>query len=393
MKAEERVTAWLEKNARALIDLLERLTNIDSFSTDKAGVDAAGRAVQDYLTVQGIDVEAHPSSTYGDALVAKVGAGAKPILLMGHRDTVHPKGEAQRRSFKIVNGRAYGPGINDMKAGVAINAVVLAAFKSCFETPPPLTALFTGDEELGSPFSRPLIEELARNASAVFNSEPARVSGNVVIGRKGGRFMLLEVFGKPAHSGVNFHDGVSAINELAHKICSLKSVTNRESGTTLNVGLVRGGQTVNTVAAYAAAELDLRFVNSEASDEAMRQIEEIVARNEHPALSSKLVTTGEFLPFVSTPQTQALLEVYRDAALSLGVTVDGEFTGSCADSGFAGAQGVPTLCGTGAVGDKSHTPDEYILIDTLLERAKILAVTLCRVPERDAGRLHTASAA
>lgn len=384
---EKRVTEWLDKNASALTGLLERLVNTDSFSTDKSGVDAAGRVIQDYLKTHGVGVEVHSNATYGDALVAKVGSGAKPILLMGHRDTVFPKGEAQRRSFKIVDGRAYGPGVNDMKPGVAINAVLLAAFQNCFENPPPLMGLFTGDEELASPFSRPIIESFARGASAVFNSEPARVSGNVVIGRKGGRFMLVEVFGKPAHSGVNFFDGVSAVNELAEKICALKAITNAETGTTLNVGLIRGGQTVNTVAPYAAAELDLRFVDPETSEVAMRQIEGIVARNGHPEISSKLVVNGEFLPFVTTPQTRALFEVYREAAASLGIALDGEFTGSCADSGFAGAQGVPTLCGTGAVGDKSHTPDEYILIDTLLQRAKVLSVAIFRVFENNGGRL------
>ncbi|MDH6261726.1 M20 family metallopeptidase [Bradyrhizobium sp. BR13661] len=390
---ETYVASWLDKNASALTGLLERLINTDSFSTDKAGVDAAGRVIQDYLKAHGVGVAVHANETYGDALIAKVGTGEKPILLMGHRDTVFPKGEAQRRSFKIADGRAYGPGVNDMKAGVAINAVLLSAFQSCFENPPPLMGLFTGDEELASPFSRPLIESFARGSSAVFNSEPARVSGNVVIGRKGGRFMLVEVFGKPAHSGVNFFDGVSAVNELAEKICAFKAVTNADTGTTLNVGLVRGGQTVNTVAPYAAAELDLRFVDPEASAVAMRQIEDIVARNSHPALTSKLIVNGEFLPLVTTPQTRALFEVYREAAASLGVTLDGEFTGSCADSGFAGAQGVPTLCGTGAVGDKSHTPDEYILIDTLLERAKVLSVAICRVFARNGVQLRAAELA
>ena len=390
---EKRITDWLDDNTSALTGLLEQLVNTDSFSTDKVGVDAAGRVIQDYLKAYRVGVAVHSDATYGDALVARVGSGGKPILLMGHRDTVFPTGEAQRRSFKIVDDRAYGPGVNDMKAGVAINAVLLAAFQSSFENPPPIVGLFTGDEELASPFSRPLIESFARNSCAVFNSEPARVSGNVVIGRKGGRFMLIEVFGKPAHSGVNFFDGVSAVNELAAKIRALNTITDAETGTTLNVGLVRGGQTVNTVAPYAAAELDLRFVDPEASNTAMLKVEEIVFSNSHAALSSKLTINGEFLPLVATPQTRALFNVYREAAASLGITLDGEFTGSCADSGFAGAQGVPTLCGTGAVGDKSHTPDEYILIDTLLQRAKVLSIAICRVLEGGGSRLLAAEVA
>jgi len=391
--SEHLVLGWLDANASTLTGLLEQLVNTDSFSMDKVGVDNAGHKIREFLKAYDVDVEVHSDRTYGDALVASVGSGAAPILLMGHRDTVFPNGEAQRRSFKVVDGKAYGPGVNDMKAGIAINAVLLAAFQSCFENPPPLMGLFTGDEELASPFSRPLIEDVARKAGAVFNSEPARVSGNVVIGRKGGRFMLVEVFGKPAHSGVNFFDGVSAVEELAEKICALKAITNAKTGTTLNVGLIRGGQTVNTVAPYAAAELDLRYVDSEASNLAMRQIEEIVSRNGHAGLSSKLKINGEFLPLVTTPQTKWLFGIYQEAAASLGITVDGEFTGSCADSGFAGAQGVPTLCGTGAVGDKSHTPDEYILIDTLLERAKVLSVAISRAFISSRGPLQIAEIA
>ena len=138
---EERVTRWLDENAPGLTELLERLINTDSFSTDKADVDAVGGIIRDYLESHRIGIEVHGDGTYGDALIARVGSGAKPVLLMGHRDTVFPKGEAQRRRFKVVAGRAYGPGVNDMKAGVAINAFLLAAFQNCFEEPPALMGL------------------------------------------------------------------------------------------------------------------------------------------------------------------------------------------------------------------------------------------------------------
>ena len=136
---------------------------------------------------------------------------------MGHRDTVFPKGEPSRRPFKIEGDRAYGPGVADMKAGLVMNCFVLAAIKKFGGAPAPVMALFTGDEEIGSPFSRPVIEQHARAARVCFNSEPGRARGAAVTGRKGCLFIRFEITGKAAHSGANFEMGISAINELAHK--------------------------------------------------------------------------------------------------------------------------------------------------------------------------------
>ena len=157
----------------------------------------------------------------------------KNIVLMGHRDTVFPKGEAARRPFRIENGRAYGPGVADMKAGLVMNAFVLAAFRKFGAAPGPMVGLFTGDEEIGSPEGRIAIEAEGRMARAVFNSEPGRPSGNVVTARKGGVFMMLSIEGKAAHSGGNFEAGISAIEELARKIIdtarNLEGITRQDS--------------------------------------------------------------------------------------------------------------------------------------------------------------------
>src|SRR5690606_38297311 len=169
------------------------------------------------------------------------------------------QGEASRRPFRIENGRAYGPGVSDMKAGLVMNAFVLAAFRK-FGAPVPVVGLITSDEEIGSPSSRPIIEAAAREARAVLNAEPGRPGGNVVTGRKGGVFMRMTIEGRPAHSGGNFENGISAIGELAHKIVAIHKLTDLTKGTTLNVGIVRGGEALNMVAPSAEAELDLRYI-------------------------------------------------------------------------------------------------------------------------------------
>ncbi|WP_341643203.1 M20/M25/M40 family metallo-hydrolase [Thauera sp. SDU_THAU2] len=199
-----------------------------------------------------------PVADFGDTLLVGTAAvrrdsGQHNILLMGHRDTVFGKGEAARRPFHIAGDRAYGPGIADMKAGLVMNAFVLAAFQK-FAPDIPVVAMMTGDEEIGSQASLSHIDEEARYARAVFNAEPARPTGNFVSGRKGGFTYRFEIGGKAAHAGVNFAEGASAIGELAHKITALHALTDVQQGITLNVGRVSGGSSTNTVAAKASGE-------------------------------------------------------------------------------------------------------------------------------------------
>src|ERR1043165_2567932 len=208
---EQALLEWLAGQKGAMLALLEDIVNIDGGSYDKAGVDAVGVRIRKFLEDNGIACETIANETYGDALRATVGGPSNSaIMLMGHRDTVFPKGEPTRRPFKIENGKAYGPGVADMKAGLVMNAFVLAAFRKFGGAPAPLVGLFTSDEEIGSPACRPIIEAEAKRARAVFNSEPGRPSGNVVTGRKGGVFMKMEVVGKAAHSGGNYSEGLGS---------------------------------------------------------------------------------------------------------------------------------------------------------------------------------------
>ena len=379
---EKEVAQWLAEQQDAMIGLLRDVVNIDSSSHDKAGVDAVGDRFIGFFADHRISTNIFPSDRYGDAIRAAVdgdGSAAESFLMMGHRDTVFPTGETAKRPFRIEGDRAYGPGVADMKAGLVMNAFVLAAFSRCGGLSRPLVALLTGDEELGSPFSRRVIENEARHTRAVLNAEPGRPTGNVVTARKGGVFMRFEVSGKAAHSGANFQDGRSAIGEIAHKIVALHGLTDFDTGTTVNVGLVRGGLSVNTTAPFAEAEIDLRYRTPADRADAMAAIEKIIATSTVEGTNAGLEIVGEFLPLVPTEASTALFDCYRGAAELLGFSVDGQFTGACADSGFAAAVGAPTLCGVGPVGGKPHTTDEYIEIDSLVPRAQASAITLLRI--------------
>lgn len=371
---------WLAGQRPAMLALLEELVNTDSGSYDKAGVDAVGRHIRGFLDGHGVAYDTIAHDRFGDALRASVGGGSNSsVLLLGHRDTVFPSGEAGRRRFRIEDGRAYGPGVADMKAGVVMNAFVLAAFQKFGGAPAPLVGLFTGDEEIGSPSSRPVIEAEARRARAVFNAEPGRANGAVVTGRKGCAFMRCEVTGKAAHSGLNYGDGISAIEELARKIIALHALTDIPRGITVNVGLVRGGQTVNTVAPSAGCEIDLRFSTQAERAAAMAQIERIVATSHVAGTHARLELFGEFLPMVESAEGKRLFEHYAACAGEIGIAAPSEVTGGSADSGFAASVGAPTLCGTGPIGGRAHTPEEYLELDSMVPRAQALALAVLRL--------------
>ena len=377
--AEREVLDWIAGERAAVLGLIERLVNTDSGSFDKAGVDAAGGHIRAFLQDRGIGSETVPHERFGDAIRARVGNGGVPaILLMGHRDTVYGPGEAAQRPFRIAGSRGSGPGCCDMKAGLAMNAIVLAACKR-FGAPAPVVALFTADEEIGSPSSRSLIEQEAQRARAVFNSEPGRPDGGVVTGRKGGVFMRLDVTGKAAHSGNDRADGVSAIEELARKIPALHGLTDRARGISCNVGTIAGGQVVNMVAPSATAELDLRFVDPTHRDAAMAEIERIVAQRHLAGASSRLTITGEFKPLVASEESKRLYVHYAACARELGQAVREEFAGGCADSGFAASVGAPTICGVGPIGGRAHSPEEYLEIETIMPRAQALALAIMRL--------------
>jgi glutamate carboxypeptidase len=383
--SDSEIITWLGQQQDAMVAMLREMVDIDSGSYNKAGADAVGGVVRRFMASQGISVEAVAGQKHGDCLRATpawdgpAGNTGGNILLMGHRDTVFPDGEASRRPFTIRDGIAYGPGVADMKAGLVMNCFILAAFAKFGGAPAPLVGLFTGDEEIGSPEGRAVIEAEARRARVVFNSEPGRVSGNVVTGRKGGVFMLFRITGKAAHSGGAFTDGISAIDELARKVLAIHALTDLDRGITLNVGLVSGGQSVNTVAPWAEGQIDFRYIHPEDKDDILARIDAIISRSFVPGTSAELTIKGEFLPLVQTPTAKRLFDLYVSAAAETGFQTDGEFTGGCADSGFTAAVGAPTICAVGPVGGKAHSPDEFLRIDSLVPRAQACARAILRL--------------
>ena len=385
MSTESQITAWLATQQDAMVAMLREMVDIDSGSYNKPGTDAVGAVVQRFMAANGIPIEVLRQQKHGDCLRAAApwdgpaGNAGGNILLMGHRDTVFPDGEVARRPFTVRDGIAYGPGVADMKAGLVMNCFILAAFAKFGGAPAPLVALFTADEEIGSPEGRAAIETEARRARVVFNSEPGRPTGNVVTGRKGGVFSKFRITGKAAHSGGAFTEGISAIEELARKIQAIHALTDLDRGITLNVGLVRGGQSVNTVAPFAEGEIDLRYVNPDDKDDVMARITAIMERSFVAGTRTEFAIKGEFYPLTQTPTAKRLFELYVTAAAESGLTTGGEFSGGCADSGFTAAIGAPTICAVGPIGGKAHSPEEFLRIDSMVPRAQACARAILRL--------------
>jgi glutamate carboxypeptidase len=367
----------LGRQHRAMVSLLAELVGIDSGSYNKGGVDAVKDRLRVWLEAAGIACETFPNPSFGDCMMARLPAagGNRPIVLMGHCDTVFPDGTAAHRPFRIDGNRAFGPGVCDMKAGLVMNSFVLEALRR-FGVPCPPHGLYTADEEIASPSSRPIIEAEAREARAVFNAEPGRPSGNLVSRRKGATFIELEVTGRAAHSGAAHAQGVSAIEAMARKIQRLHRLTDYDLGTTVNVGLMQGGTAVNTVAARATAAIDVRFPTLNIMEKILGEVREICNCCELPGSDSRILREGSFLPLEQDEASRALLDLYARSAAELGLEVAGEATGGSADSGFTAALGTPTLCGTGPVGGNAHTDDEWCRIDTMVPRAQALALTI-----------------
>lgn len=371
---------WLASQQQAMQDLLQKVVNIDSGSRDEAGVTAVAHALAERLQAAGVAVQFEPVPGYGVLLHAQVNAAGDgaPIVLMGHMDTVFPVGTVAKRPYREEAGRAYGPGVADMKSGLVLNVFVAEAFARCGGLKAPLHLFFSCDEEIGSPATRDLIMARVRGARAVFNAEPGRVSGNVVTSRKGSMLVEFEVEGVAAHAGINHAAGASAIEALARKTLALHALTDPATGITANVGVVHGGVVSNMVAPHARAELDLRFTADTNPEDLLARVRAIIEEESVPRTQGRITVARSTLPMKPTPDY--LLALYQESARTLGFEVQGEFTGGAADSGLTASVGVPTLCATGPVGGHPHTEREYCELTTFVPRAQAVALAVLGHP-------------
>jgi glutamate carboxypeptidase len=366
------------KREATLIDRIKTLVEIESPSSDKAGVDRAQNVFDEWAEAAGGLVRRHPRRKFGDSLEIRFGEPnrrQRPITMLGHLDTVWDLGTLADMPFKVTRDRIAGPGVLDMKAGVVMALTVVELLQELKLLRRPVTLLIHGDEEVGSPLSRQLTEAVAKRSDAVYVMEPAQGdSGAYKTARKAVGLYRLSVKGVAAHSGVDFEQGHSAVVELARQIDVLHSLTDLTKGITVNPGVIGGGTLSNVVAAEAWVEIDLRLARKQDCariDRALRSLKPFDK-------GCKLTLTGEINrpPMERSKGTVALFRRAQTLAAQMGIALDEAATGGASDGNFTAALGIPTLDGMGAVGAGAHAPHEHLLRKHLVPRTALLAAML-----------------
>jgi glutamate carboxypeptidase len=362
------------------LDLLRRLVEAESPSDDKAAVDGCVRLAASHAKALGGRVKLHRQRAFGDVLEARFGprtkVGAKkPILLLGHLDTVWPLGTRKTMPFRTAEGRVWGPGTLDMKAGVAMAFTAIELLTEVGLLNREVVLLLNSDEEVGSPVSRPITETLAAECAAVFVLEPAQGLANKTA-RKGTGNWRIEVQGVAAHAGVDFEKGASAIRELARIVEKVSGWTDLKRGLTVSVGLAGGGSKTNVIPAEAWAEVDVRIARK--ADGA--RMERRFAGLKPVDKRCTLIVTGGINrpPMERTRGTVRLHGEARALASELGFALDEAATGGASDGNFTSALGIPTLDGMGAVGEGAHARHESIVLEHAAPRTALLAGLLAR---------------
>lgn len=356
-----------------MLDLLRRLVELESPSDNEAAVDGLGKFLGSEFTRCGGKVAFSSQKEFGDHLkVEFAGNNSKPILLLGHMDTVWPLGTLQTMAFRVEGSRAFGPGIYDMKAGIVMMIFALRALAANRAEHPPVKVLLDSDEEVGSPTGRPLVEATAKECQAVLVLEPSQgPTGHLKTARKGVGDYTLRVRGRASHAGVDFEKGRSAVVELARQILVVTKFTDTTRGLTVNPGVVQGGTRSNVVAAEAWAEVDIRIARAADAQELEKKFKGLRAFDPDCHLE---VTGGlNRPPMERTEGTTRLFHRAQEIGRKLGMRLDEASTGGGSDGNFTSALGIPTLDGLGAVGEGAHASNESILIDELPRRTTLLA--------------------
>ena len=361
-----------------MLEMIAQLVELESPSDHRVAVNRCVGLLEKWIKATGGKSRRSQRKPSGDLLVGRFGpvrTTVKPLMLLGHLDTVWPLGTLRTMPFRLRGGRAWGPGVLDMKAGIVMAISALRVLAEAGRLTQPVIFLLNSDEETGSNCSRALIESLARRCASVFVLEPAQgLPGAYKTARKGVANYRLQVHGVAAHSGVDFSHGHSAVLELGRQIERASAFTNQARGITVNAGVIGGGTRSNVVAAEAWAEFDVRVakaIDAQRVDHRFRSLRPIDRK-------CALEITGGLNrpPMERTAGTVALFRRAAAVAAGLGFQLQEAATGGGSDGNFTSALGVPTLDGMGAVGEGAHAPRESILLDALVPRTALLAAMI-----------------
>lgn len=380
----KQIAVYIDGHRDAMIDFWRQLVQIESGSANKAGVDAVAHRVQEELDTIGAHTEIHEMKRAGNMLVSVLNEDVPeaPVLLLGHMDTVFPDGTVAARPFTLRDGKAYGPGVLDMKGGVTIAVFAMKALKEAGWAKRPVRLVLAGDEEVGhcdSDCDQQIMEQ-ARGAVAAFNCESGRLGNEVVVQRKGALTYRMDVTGIAAHAGNEPEKGRSAILEVAHKVIAIQNLTDWQQGTTYNVGVISGGTVANAVPDTASILIDVRYLKKEYVPDIENKLQDVARTNYVNGTKASLTRLSCCIPMERMTETDGLLAKVQDAYASFGMPRPSGITvGGGSDSAYTVAAGVPTICAMGVEGSRHHSPEEYASVESLYARAKALAYVVTMV--------------
>ncbi len=378
-----------EKIMPVYMDDLKAIVNIDSGTYTKAGIDRVGAYLEERFRNFGFSTSFDRQQEYGNNLVATREGSAKQgsrILLIGHIDTVFSEGEVQKRPFALSerNGKriATGPGVLDMKSGVLIGMYSLQLlFEENVHNYQSITFICNSDEEIGSPGSKPLIQELAKQSDAVIVLEPGRAISNVVSSRRSSGQYRVEVHGLSAHAGVEPHNGRNAIHELSYKVQAMQALNGTLPGVTLSVGVIHGGERTNVVPDFAYFEMDVRASDMQGIAAVEKAMQKVASHTTIQGTTTTLSGGMRCLPFERTEGNMQLVQKAQEAGKELGIKIEDLGSGGASDANTTSGMGIPTIDGLGAGGGLAHNSGEYVELDYLPERIALLTGLVRRIGE------------
>ncbi|SDI89467.1 M20 family metallopeptidase [Alteribacillus bidgolensis] len=379
--SKKAVLDFIDDNKQPMLNLWEQVVNIESGPDQKKGTDAILMLLKKILEDEGFHTRMVSYDKAGNTLIAEFGNQilSKPIAFIGHVDTVFSKGFLLNHPFRLEDGKAYGPGILDMKGGIVSTIYVLKALRSIHYDKHPLKVIIVGDEEtahIHSACKELLVNEL-KGCMCAFNTETGNLENQLAIGRAGGAAYELEVEGVASHTGMDWQSGRNAIIELSRKMLEIDAASCFEEGYTFNVTLVEGGAAVNTCPDYAKATIGVRYQTKSQQELTNQKLKEIASRSYIQGTTSILTYKGGFDPMEVTEASKDLFEIIRKSAKEIGTQQPGSFfSQGSSDSSYAVAAGVPTVCALGPQGEGNHTPDEYAVVDSIFTRSKLIAATI-----------------
>lgn len=370
------ILEYFESRRDVIVDEILEIVDIESPSHDAARSRTVVDWVESRARATGVEISVERAFVQdGNHLIIRAFPGdARPTLLLGHTDTVHPVGTQEKNPTRIEGDKLFGCGVFDMKANIVLMLEALRFFAESGEEPStPLTILLSCDEEVGSHTGREFVETEAALAARCLVFEPSS-DGMIKTGRKGTGVYTLCAYGRPAHAGLEPEKGASAILELAKQIPVIQTIARPEIGTTVNVCTIKGGTTSNVIPANAECEIDVRFSSMSEAERVEAEMRVVKAFDERVTL--ELLGGINRPPLERTPDVVALFEEARDIASSFGYEIDETQVGGASDGNFVAALGVPILDGLGIAGAGAHMLTEHILISDIAKRATLVTLLL-----------------